>query len=296
MATPWQPHANAIIKISVNKNIKNAATHRNGKGLQDGIDFVTLVHLIRNLAESRYPLKCALEAIVSAGIWPNARVNSIHPEASAKCDRCGHPHEDDFHLYWGCPSNAYIEDETVAKTQELRGEAIRQYEALPCLWLRGIPPSSFTEIHPAHAPSDSLHMSNINPQSSWQSGTYSGDASGGPNANYPCIRRIGCGLAAINGMGELLHGAKCNLPGAVQAIPRGELFCVVVLAGLAERGATIDFLTDNEGPYNSYSQGPDYCLKSSNCDLYKTFCRVSNIKQLSVSIRWMPSHLLEKQN
>ena len=186
----------------------------------------------------------------------------------------------------------------MADTQHLIGEATAGKESLPCLWLRGIPPHSLTVVDPIHAPCVHLNIKYVNtpnpPSTSWVSGTYYGDASGGAHADHPTIRRIGCGLAKINSDGTLLFGARFNLPGPAQSVPRGELFCVVVLVGLVCKGACIDYVTDNEALFLAYNKGPEYCTKSTNCDLYKTLFDVIKNNNLSVTIRWMPSHLLEK--
>ena len=79
------------------------------------------------------------------------------------------------------------------------------------------------------------------------------DASGGEFTSYACIRRVGCGLAAVDATGNLLFGAKSNLPGLVQTVPRGEIYALLMLVNLAVHLAVLDFVSDNKGLFNAYN-------------------------------------------
>jgi len=73
-----------------------------------------------------------------------------------------------------------------------------------------------------HNPTNDLNITYIYPDiSTWRSGLYFGDASGGEFASYPSIRRVGCGLGVIDEEGNLVFGARFNLPGEIQTVPRG---------------------------------------------------------------------------
>ncbi len=166
----------------------------------------------------------------------------------------------------------------------------------PCLWLRGILPSQFTDIDPQYVPPNTVKYTYINHTSTsivWASGTYYGDASGGEFSSFAPIRRAGCGLAAISDDGTLRFGVSFNLPGTVQTVPRGELYALVALVLFASQGSTLDYVTDNKGLYNTYTQGPKFALQTTNCDLYNMLYKAIYDKALLVEVRWMPSHLLE---
>ena len=75
---------------------------------------------------------------------------------------------------------------------------------------------------------------------------------------------------------------------------RGELFALLLLAVLAEELVVIDFVTDNEGVFNAFNKGPKYCATTNNADLYEQLFIVIYEKALLFTVRWMPSHLLEK--
>ncbi len=289
--------ANAIIKAFFSKELVRAATHYNGKGIQDGIDFHNSMFIPRTLKDTQYPLKCALETVLGAGAWPEARINSIHPSHSPACTRCGCPLDDALHSFWTCPANSSIEEPSVVDSQNLIDEAVANADEFPCMWLRGILPAKFTYIDPLYNPTQYLKMKYTNKTDTdivWGSGTYYGDSSGGLFTAHTALRRVGCGLAKVDHNGSLLFGARCNLPGEVQTVPRGELFILVVLVGLAAPLSEIDYVTDNEGLYKLFNAGPKVAFLSSNCDLYKILFDVIYKNMLLVSVRWMPSHLLEK--
>ena len=86
----------------------------------------------------------------------------------------------------------------------------------------------------------------------WNSGTYYGDASGGDFTTFAPIRRIGCGLAAIDSNGALIAGMSLNLPGPVQTVPRGELFALVMLMHFVDLCSDIDYVTDNWGLFSAF--------------------------------------------
>ncbi len=213
-----------------------------------------------------------MKSILAAATWLEDRIRSIHPSVSPACKRCGEPLCDALHVFWTCPANTYIEDEEVTSTQNLIPSAVEFSVEFPCMWLRGILPAKFTTIQQYFKPTDLLKIDYINKTHSqicWSSGTYYGDASGGPFSAHATIRRIGCGLAKVGPLGKLMFGAKSNLPGDIQTVPRGELFVLLLLVGLCEPLAEIDYVTDNEGLFKAYQQGPKFALSTANCDLYK---------------------------
>jgi len=53
----------------------------------------------------------------------------------------------------------------------------------------------------------------------------------------------------------------------------------------------IDYVTDNEGLFKAYKNGPQAGELSVNCDLYHEIFESASRKSLRLSVRWMPSHL-----
>jgi len=284
----------AIVKATTRVELKNAALHYNGLGIQDGIDLDSTLSLTRSLDQSKpaqFQTKCAVETVLSAGAWPAERVHSIHPSFPSTCNRCGHSNETALHTYWECPANSNIEHDAVINTQYLCERAIQRSHELPCLWLRGLLPSHLTVVDPIHDPTDELNLIYIQPLDViWVSGTYYGDASGGEHTQYPKLRRVGVGLAKLNSDRSLCFGIRSNLPGLVQTVSRGELFALVILLRLCTEDLVIDFVTDNKGVCDNFNS-PSKGGLSMNCKLFKEVFQLIHNKNLKVSVRWMPSHL-----
>ena len=58
--------------------LKHASSHRNGRGMEIGVDFNTTFSLMATKKfKSNYQKYAALEAILAAATWPNVRVNDI---------------------------------------------------------------------------------------------------------------------------------------------------------------------------------------------------------------------------
>ncbi len=221
--------SSAICKAHFNRELIRAATHFDGKGIQDGIDYHNTM-IIRSLSKDRYSYKCALETIIVAGSWPMARVHDINPQADPICTRCGAAPDTTLHCYWQCAANGQLEDEAVCSTQSLCPAAVEGSAVIPCLWLRGILPEKLTKAHPDKKPPldvTTTHINNTVYTPIWDSGTYYGDASGGDFSSVPLIRRVGVGLCSISPQGNLLFGVHRNLPGEVQPVPRGEYICTL---------------------------------------------------------------------
>jgi hypothetical protein len=287
--------AAAIIKSYHRADLKRACGHHNGGGMQDGIDYHNTMNVLRAFTKKQYTRKCALGTVVAGATWAAKRIHGINGSVSPLCTRCGlGVEEDDLHQFWCCPANHDIDDVAVSSTRVLEQAALLQAGRFPCLWLRGILPASFTSIDPQFAPIEGLEVTYASPdKAAFGSGTYYGDASGGLHTSHTAIRRCGAGLAAIDEQGQLVYGASFNLPGAVQTVPRGEIFALVLLVRLALEHSNIYYVTDNKGLYDTYNSGPEAGDFTVNCDLYDEIFSSARRKALELSVRWMPSHLKE---
>ena len=229
---------------------------------------------------------------MATSAWSNARISTCNPGADPACSRCGAICGDDFHTFWCCPANESIGTPGVVNTQGLMALAKEQVAELPCLWLRGILPSTLTDIKSEHLPPDDIKITFINPNAiTLGGGSYYGDASGGFYTSFPLLRR--CGISAIlaDAEGNMIWGAKFNLPGQVQTVPRAELFAVVFVLELVEAGSTVIFTTDSYKNCESYHKGPMHTQYSLNADLFRRMFTAINVKGIHFTLRWMPSHL-----
>ena len=88
----------------------------------------------------------ALETLMCGACWSQSRIHSIHPEVTPLCPRCHQEPEEDLHAFWTCPANATLQDEEVINSQSLVSKALSASVDIPCLWLRGILPTSLVEV------------------------------------------------------------------------------------------------------------------------------------------------------
>ena len=118
----------------------------------------------------------------------------------------------------------------------------------PCLWIRGILPSSLAAT--SSAPQDNVPLYAIGPlplTESWPSGFEGCDASGGIHTSIPSIRRVGFGICKLDltPPHSLLAGCWSMLPGHVQTVPRGELFAILTILRHAELGGHYHVFSDS---------------------------------------------------
>ena len=149
----------AMIKSYNLIQCKTASWARNGKGMENGCDWNSTLSLHRSLKSSQhYPSRCALETIISGSCWPEDRIFECNALHDATCRRCGLP-DSDLHTFWTCSKNNNIDDTEVADTQKLIQRAIDESSEFPCLWLRGILPSSFSQVSDEYlASEDTKHI------------------------------------------------------------------------------------------------------------------------------------------
>ena len=283
--------AAAVIKSYFDKELTKAAQGYDGSGMENGIDMDATLALVRNSKSVDYPLKCILESILSATMWPAARVHAIAPSVSPICSRCGQEEESSLHCYWTCPCNAAIKDEAVASSQSLVDAAVRHSPKYACMWLRGVLPSELTKVHAKYAPPAQVIPHFSQPPPKYTSGRYYGDGSGGEFSSTTVLRRCGCAIVQVDENGNRIHAVRFPLPGAVQTVPRSEVYCLKWLVDNVEPLSEIHYVTDNLNLSNTFAKGPCAGQLSSNADLYWDIFKTIYDKALKVTVSWMPSHL-----
>ena len=114
--------------------------------MENGCDWNVILSLHRSLkGPHNYPAKCALETINTGACWPEDRILECNALHDAACKRCGMP-DSDLHTFWTCACNNHIAEPEVVGTQKLIDRAINESKEFPCMWLRGILPSSLSDI------------------------------------------------------------------------------------------------------------------------------------------------------
>ena len=64
-------------------------------------------------------------------------------------------------------------------------------------------------------------------------------------------------------------GAWFNLPGSVQTVGRGELFCLYLLLSKLESDSDVTYVTDNLNVKDIFYKGPMAGKNNCNCDLWR---------------------------
>ena len=284
--------AGAVTKSYFDNQLVSASQHFDGLGMGDGIDVDATLRLTRLQKYDysvSYKYKAALETIIAGACWPMARVHGIVESASPTCPRCQNAEETSLHTFWTCPCNALIEDEHVQRTQYMIERARTGCINEPCLWLRGILPDKYAEIPDVCKPTNDLLIKRINEENCFgESGIYSG--TGGKHTKHRAPRRCGVGLVCYRN-GVFHYGIHSNLPGAVQTVYRGELFALVLLTCFLVPHAIAEFVTDNENVARMFSKGENAAKNSCNCDVFKKISNHIHDKRLTITVRWMPSHI-----
>jgi hypothetical protein len=119
---------------------------------------------------------------------------------------------------------------------------------------------------------------------------------GGEHTRYPDIRRVGVAFVRVSTSGSLLFAGYFPLMGEIQTVARGELSAVVELIRLAQHDTVICFVTDNKVVYDNYNAGMEVAALRSDCDLYAELFQMSTMKNIALTLRWMPSHLKDPEN
>ena len=304
---------------------KGAAKSWSGLGLQSGVEWSASMSLHRQLSASKRPAASSshsmdsdmelqeimedtimeswsefaitwLELFLCGGYWPAQRAAPIHG-ISELCPRCRKEPETALHLIWTCEHNAYIDDPRVSESQELVRQAVDGVESVPCLWLRGLLPVSLV---PVNSPMIlDLHVSFLGaaPRGQWPPGVYYTDSSGGPFSSYPLLRRCGCGVAVIDmdydyetpDPAPFCWGAFFALPGAVQTVPRGELFAIVVVVERIGLGL-VEVRSDSKLNVDLFNKGRDECLASQHSDLWQRLWSILEAGAVQLKLTWVKGH------
>eukprot|EP00959_Pyramimonas_sp_CCMP1952_P093094 1948492-Pyramimonas_sp.AAC.1 len=94
-----------------------------------------------------------MEAVMTGAPWTRHRISSLSSCTldTTACQRCDCGQETDLHRNWQCPCNVHFSSISQNLTRRAQGGA----ENLPCFWLRGILPATWTSVEgPTDSPLD----------------------------------------------------------------------------------------------------------------------------------------------
>ena len=134
---------------------------------------------------------------------------------------------------------------------------------------------------------------------SWPPGLYYTDASGGPNNEYPVLRRCGVGVACIDthsnwfttgeGSSPFLWGAYAPLTGVRQSVPRAELYAIFVVISHVGHGE-VTIKTDSKINVDLYDGGKEACMESDNVDIWLDIWQILQHDQVRLKLSWVKGH------
>ena len=280
---------------------KKASHHHDGKGLETGLAWASSTSLIRKLkskAVGQIPKSLALETIMCGCCWSPARTLAAYPNATIAPCACGEPVPDEYHQYWGCSLLANAVDLDITSSNKHTSLCNTEYTAYPCLWLRGLLPNSMLVTDSIPLAQFPLFIIGPSPPAAegWPGGCYGTDASGGTHSSVPQLRRVGIGLCKLGTVfpHPFIFGAWSALCGDIQTIPRGELFCFVVLLRNALFNQHFHVFSDSKLNIDNYNKGAKHCKHVPNGDLWAEVFSLVSSKKCSLDLEYVPSHIFDK--
>ena len=209
----WSPFKVAFSQALSRVLWRRASLHYCGGGLEAGADLTSVIAQVRRLRRkgNREWFGAILTSVTGAQ-WPRARLRDagIGVE-TALCQRCDEQVEETMlHRCWQCKANDEIP--ACRKTEYLRRRAVVDAGNLPCVWLRGIVPQTWSQLTPP--PEDHGEVVAGPPfDASWfweGQLVASGDASGGQHSCDKRLRRVVLGVRFTPGPPRL--GSRGDRP------------------------------------------------------------------------------------
>ena len=198
------------------------------------------------------------------------------------------------HMLWRCPENSRISAFAVTSTNGLPAE--QALVGAPQVFLcRGLVPQSFAGKPPEPAMRPCRQgFDDINWQQAEQY-LFATDGSGGKNSSRPEVRRAGWAWVAYHISSGAVAGCSFGpLPGAIQTVPRAELFALGELlraAGMCT--ARVNVYTDHANAVVFAERGFTSKAGAANQDLLEDLAHAA--ERINVKIRHVSSHVAQKE-
>ena len=179
-----------------------AAQHRHGQGMEDGVDTTVIrKHYCVLVKKGPMARAGALMAIGTGALSPPSRVREEirgKEDMDTKCVLCGHHKHDERHMFWNCPVTNGKKKPSIRRTngKYFDPHTGAMNEGAACYFLRGLMPSAWTT--PSTAPEYFRDESGSSNRDGQCLAGYQGtkihiytDGSGGHYTSDPRLRRCG---------------------------------------------------------------------------------------------------------
>ena len=248
-------------------------------------------------AKGDFARRKALQLILAGGMLPRRKEAGLSP--SATCHRCGASGDDEYRCIWGCRKN---EGQAFEKSKPLERRAERGHRQSTAFWLRGLIPESMLEpwAPPLHHNSvsegrvvDLTFLPGVGP---WEEAVLLfGDASGGPYSSIKRFRAVGCALVQLEPSDfSEVASHTWTLVHDEQAVPRGELECLLVALITVGEDVPLIYITDSSSVKDGWDKdlGPGMKMSHENRDLW---CSVHRRRRRApTTVLKVESHVCEE--
>ena len=180
------------LRDSIRRRCWNKARgFRHAEGIDEVPYLGDCIRQLRSLKRSnRHELYGAMLAIVTGSVWPRMKLAELGvPCDCTLCMRCEvNVPETDYHRTWECPANLKIKE--IKETEKWMANAVREWEAAPAIWLRGMLPNSAVCVPENPTDDDTTTCGNLPAdKAEGLQIVGGGDASGGAQAGHQLLMR-----------------------------------------------------------------------------------------------------------
>ena len=274
------PFYAAVVRNQYRTLWKEAANHHCGSGMGNGVDLSVIKRHLRHFEKHGMNDKYTALLTVAAGAsWPRQRKHACGMISTDICPRCNLAVETATHHFWTCPKIREMEEDEIKDSQNMVPPAAAG-GANECLWNRGLPPlSQYPEVLPQADVLDHFAVGEMDAFKNAQS--FYLDGSGGERTKDARVRRCGWGAVVMDfedpAAPELVVGCCGGLPGAVQTVPRAEMYAAIFT--LENTGSqSIQMYSDCKYFVDGFQKGRSRCIESGNSDLWERFWEAANSK------------------
>jgi hypothetical protein len=256
-----------------------------------------------------------LQCIAAGGIWTQERLFEAGLADDPYCKHCAQIVEDDYHMFWGCPSLRTLGEVAIEKTDTTFWRRISDRDDphfCPCFYLRGLVPSQRTRQRPAWQAEEqaqyaedahiTMHSYAYDTDIPADAPIYL-DGSGGPYTKDRRIRRCTWAWCQIEGPEldyQLRHGISGACTSLYQTVPRAEIQALreflVALTRTTAQNRHYDVYSDNEGVVLGWQAGPTCTQSLDAAAMWQrvwTCLPTLHDRGISIQVHKVKAHLTE---
>ncbi len=284
----------------VAKLATDAEQHQHGKGIGTNLHFQGLRSARRRLVkEGQATAVVALDHLAVGALWDPADREPGTLRHEHYCHRCGmRAVATKIHDFYLCPDNVHVDAANGVvdvKTANLIKEGIKEADRHPCLWLRGLIPSTLVDDSPRPTYEETQVRMTPNLTELLERTRHGfSDGSGGLAESVASQRRVHSGAATYrldeDGNNLDAGGLVAEVPGK-QTVPRAELWGAALLINAAPSSGPFEVTLDAAYVVDGLAKCGDR-LRSANGDLWTILAKIIEGRDGDTCITKVKSHVL----